>query len=80
MLQKIENTLWEDLKNLHKNEKYLIDDRNTTYYTMTVFADAHGYINCINLLQELKEIINDNEGYIRHYGLEEFETEERLDD
>lgn len=80
ILQKIENKLWEDLKNLNKKEKQLIEDRNISYYSMNEFADSHGHISCMNLLQELKEIVNDNEGYINHYGLEEFKTEEEIED
>lgn len=79
ILQKIENKLWEQLKNLNKNEKQLIEDRNISYYSVSEFADAHGYISCINYLQELKEIINDNEGYINHYGLEEFKTKNKVE-
>lgn len=79
ILQRIENKLWEKMENLNKNGKRLIEDRIASYYSMSEFADAHGFINCINYLQELKEIINDNEGYIRHYGLEEFKTKDKVE-
>lgn len=79
MLQKIENRVWKSLENLNKNQKRLVEDKNISYYSMSEFADAHGYINCINFLQELKEIVNDNEGYIRHYGLEEFKTKDKAE-
>ena len=78
ILQKIENKLWEKLENLNKNEKQLIEDRSISYFSMSEFA-AYGCIYCINYLQELKEIINDNEGYIRHYGLEEFRTKNKAE-
>lgn len=80
VLQKIENKLWERLKTLNKNEKQLIEDRNISYYSMSEFADSHGYINCMNLLEEMKEIANDNKGYIQHYELTEFETEEEKEE
>lgn len=79
VLQKIEDKLWENLEELNKDEKKLIEHRNSSFYTRCHFSDSYRYISCINLLQELKEVVYGNEAYIRYYDLEEFETEEDKD-
>ena len=76
VLQKIEDKLWENLEELNKDEKQLIEDGNVSHYSMNHFSDSHRYISCINLLKGLKEVVNDDKHYIRYYGLEEFETKE----
>lgn len=76
VLQKIEDKLWENLEELNKDEKKLIEHRNSSFYTRCHFSDSYKYISCINLLQWLKEVVDDDKNYIKHYGLEEFETEE----
>lgn len=76
VLQKIEDKLWENLEELNKDEKKWIEHRNSSHYSMCHFSDSYRYISCINLLQGLKEVVDDDKNYIKHYGLEEFETEE----
>ena len=76
VLQKIEDKLWENLEELNKAEKKLIKQENSSLYVRCHFSDSYRYIICINLLQGLKEVVNDDKNYIKHYGLEEFETEE----
>lgn len=76
VLQKIEDQLWENLEKLNKDEKKLIKQENSSLYVRCHFSDSYRYITCINLLQGLKEVINDDKNYIKHYGLEEFETKE----
>lgn len=75
ILQKIENRIWESLEELNKKQKHLIENRNISSYSMSEFSGSYGYISCLNLLQEMKEIVNDNEGYMKHYGLEAFKIE-----
>lgn len=70
VLQKIEDKLWEHLEELNKNEKELIEHRNSSHYSMCHFSDSYRYIICINLLKGLKEVVNDDKNYIQHYGLE----------
>lgn len=76
VLDKIEDKLWKNLEELNKEEKQLIKYGNSSHYSMCHFSDSYRYISCINLLQVIKKIVDDDESYIRHYGLEEFETEE----
>lgn len=76
LLRKIEDKLWRGLEELNKDEKQLIEDGNSSCYSMCHFSDSYRYISCINLLQELKEVVYGNKTYIRYYDLEEFETEE----
>ena len=80
VLQKIEDNIWRALKELNKKEKQLIKQENSSLYVRCHFSDSYRYINCINLLQGLKEVVNDDKNYIKHYGLEEFETEEEEED
>lgn len=80
ILQKIENRLWENLEELNKKQKQLIEDRNISPYSMSEISGSHEYISCINLLQEMKEIVNDNEGYMKHYGLEAFKIEKEIEE
>lgn len=80
VLDKIEDKLWRSLEELNKDEKQLIEDGNSSYYSMCHFSDSYRYISCINLLQELKEVVYGNEAYIRYYDLEEFETEEETEE
>lgn len=80
ILQKIENRIWESLEELNKKQKQLIEDRNISSYSMSEFSGSHGYISCLNLLQEMKEIVNDNEGYMKHYGLEAFKIEKEIEE
>lgn len=80
VLQKIENRIWESLEELNKKQKHLIEDRNISSYSMSEFAGSHGYISCLNLLQEMKEIVNDNEGYMKHYDLEAFKIEKETEE
>ena len=80
ILQKIENRIWENLEELNKKQKQLIEDRNISSYSMSEFSGSHGYISCLNLLQEMKEIVNDNEGYMKHYGLEAFKIEKETEE
>lgn len=75
VLQKIENRIWENLEELNKKQKYLIEDKNISSYSMSEFSGSYGCISCLNLLQEMKEIVNDNESYMKHYGLEAFKIE-----
>lgn len=79
VLQKIEDKLWENLEELNKDEKKLIEHRNSSFYTRCHFSDSYKYISCINLLKGLKEVVNNDKNYIKYYGLEEFETEEDKD-
>lgn len=76
VLDKIEDKLWENLEELNKDEKKWIEHGNSSHYSMCHFSDSYRYISCINLLQELKEVVDGYKEYIRYYGLEEFETEE----
>ena len=76
VLNKIEDKLWENLEELNKDEKQLIKQENSSFYSRCHFSDSYRYISCINLLKGLKEVVNDDKHYIKHYGLEEFETEE----
>lgn len=73
----IEDKLWKNLEELNKDEKQLIEHENSSHYSMCHFSDSHRYISCINLLQRIKKVVDDNKEYIRYYGLEEFETEEK---
>ena len=73
VLNKIKDKLWKNLEELNKDEKKLIEHRNSSHYSMCHFSDSYRYISCINLLQGLKEVVNDDKNYIKHYGLEEFE-------
>ena len=79
VLDKIEDKLLRGLEELNKDEKQLIEDRNSSYYSMCHFSNSYRYISCINLLKGLKEVVNDDKNYIKHYGLEEFETEEDIE-
>ena len=76
VLNKIEDKLWRDLKELNKKEKQLIKDENASFYTVDHFDDSHRYIIYITMLQRLKKVVDDDDEYILYYGLEEFETEE----
>ena len=76
VLQKIEDKLWENLEELNKDEKQLIKQENSSFYSRCHFSDSYRYVSCINLLKGLKEVVNDDKNYIKHYGLEKFETEE----
>ena len=76
VLQKIEDQLWENLEKLNKDEKELIEHRNSSNYSICHFSDSYRYNICLNMLRRLKEVVNDDKNYIKHYGLEEFETEE----
>lgn len=78
VLQKLEDNLWENLEELNKAEKKLIEHRNSSFYTRCHFSDSYKYISWINLLQWLKEVVDDDKNYIKHYGLEEFETDGEL--
>lgn len=78
VLQKIEDKLWENLEELNKDEKKLIEHRNSSFYTRCHFSDSYRYISCINLLQRIKKIVDDDKNYIRYYCLEEFETDGEL--
>ena len=73
VLQKIEDKIWKNLEELNKDEKKLIEHGNSSHYSMCHFSDSHRYISCINLLKGLKEVVNNDKNYIKHYGLEEFE-------
>ena len=76
VLDKIEDKLWENLEELNKDEKKWIEQGNASHYSMNHFSDSYRYILCINLLQGLKEVVDDDKNYIKHYGLKDFETEE----
>ena len=76
VLDKIEDKLWENLEELNKEEKQLIKQESSSFYTMSHFSDSYRYTVYLNMLRRLKKIVDNDETYIRHYGLEEFETEE----
>lgn len=76
ILEKIEDKLWKNLEELNKDEKKWIEHGNSSHYSMCHFSDSYKYISCINLLQGLREVVNDDKHYIKFYGLDEFETEE----
>lgn len=76
VLQKIEDKLWENLEELNKDEKQLIEYGNSSHYSICHFSDSYRYIGYIDVVRWLKKIVDDDESYIKHYGLEEFETEE----
>lgn len=80
VLNKIEDKLWKNLEELNKDEKKWIEHGNSSHYSMSHFSDSYKYISRIHLLQELKEVVNDDKIYIRYYGLEEFETEEETEE
>lgn len=80
VLDKIEDKLWRDLKELNKKEKQLIKHENASFYTVSHFDDSHRYIIYIIMLERLKKVVDDDESYIKHYGLEEFETEEETEE
>ena len=76
ILEKIEDKLWKNLEELNKDEKKWIEHGNASHYSMCHFNDSYRYISCINMLQGLREVVNDDKYFIKFYGLAEFETEE----
>lgn len=80
VLQIIEDKIWGDLESVNDYEKQLIKNKSTIKHNINHFSDSHRYIIYIDMLQNLKHLINDDETYIEYYGLEEFKTEEKVEE
>lgn len=80
VLQIIENKIWGDLESVNDYEKQLIKNKSTIKHNINHFSDSHKYIIYIDMLQNLKKLINDDETYIEYYGLEEIETEKETEE
>lgn len=80
VLQIIENKIWEDLESVNDYEKELIKNKSTIIRNINHFSDSYKYIIYINMLENLKKLINDDETYIEYYGLEEIETEKETEE
>lgn len=80
ILQIIENKIWRDLESVNDYEKQLIKNKSTIKHNINHFSDSHRYIIYIDMLQNLKHLVNDDKTYIEYYGLEEIETEKEIEE
>lgn len=80
ILDKIEDKIWEDLESVNDYEKELIKNKSTIIRNIDHFSDSHRYIIYINMLENLKKLINDDKTYIEYYGLEKIETEKETEE
>ena len=80
VLQKIEDKTWEDLESVNGYERQLIKNKSTIKHNINHFSDSQKYIIYIDILQNLKHLINDDKTYIEYYGLEEIETEKETEE
>lgn len=80
VLDKIEDKIWEDLENVNDYEKELIKNKSTIIRNIDHFSDSYKYIIYINMLENLKKLINDDKTYIEYYGLEKIETEKETEE
>lgn len=80
VLQKIEDKIWEDLESVNDYEKELIKNKSTIIRNIDYFSDSHKYIIYINMLENLKKLINDDKTYIEYYGLEKIETKKETEE
>lgn len=80
VLQIIENKIWGDLESVNDYEKQLIKNKSTIKHNINHFSDSHKYIIYIDMLQNLKKLINDDETYIEYYGLEKIRTKKETEE